>query len=82
MVDEMKLAFPIYFPGKFTDGKPDWVPVKVKPTSLLMISRTVNRVFVGDLCRHPDWININIKYTIDVVVGAQIISLFPKFLQP
>jgi hypothetical protein len=83
LVDEMKLAFPVYFPVNITDGKPDWVPVKVYQTALPMLCRTTNRMFVGeDLCKHPDWININIKFTMDVVIGAQIISLFPEFLQP
>ena len=86
LVDEMKLAIPIYFPSKFTekDGKPtpEWVPIKVYSAALPFVCRTSNRTFVGEVCRHPKWIEINIKYTMDVVIGAQIISLFPNFLQP
>lgn len=77
LVDEMKQAFPIYFPST-----PEWTPIKVFPTALPLVCRTSNRTFVGDACRHPDWIDVNIKYTMDVVIGAQIISLFPNFLQP
>jgi hypothetical protein len=82
LIDEMKMAFPIYFPERLTDGKPDWVALKMHPTSLPAVCRIINRFLVGDLCRHPDWIDINVKYTMDVVIGAQIISLFPEFLQP
>jgi hypothetical protein len=81
VADEMKMAAPTYFPAKFADGKPEWVPVKVLSTALPFVCRSSNRAFVGDVCRHPDWINMNIKYTMDVVIGAQIISLFPNFLQ-
>jgi hypothetical protein len=77
MVDEMKMALPVYFPEK-----PDWVPVKLLPALLPLVCRITNRAFIGDVCRHPDWIEINIKYTIDVIIAAQIISLFPNFLQP
>lgn len=84
LVDEMKLAAPEYFPTKLAeDGKPDWVPVKVFATSLPFVCRCTNRTFVGEtICRLPEWIQLNIKYTIDVFLGAQLISLFPTFLQP
>jgi hypothetical protein len=82
LYDEMKLAFPIYFPAKYTNGKPDWVPVKALQAALPMVCRIVNRLLAGDLCRNPEWIDINIKFTIDVVIGAQIISMFPEFMQP
>ena len=86
LVDEMKLAFPTYFPSKLAekDGEPspEWVPVKVFSVALPFVCRTSNRTFVGEVCRHPEWIEINIKYTMDVVIGALIISLFPNFLQP
>jgi hypothetical protein len=82
LVEEMKSAIPEYFPEKIVDGKAEWVPLNIFNTSLPFVCRTSNRTFVGDVCRNPDWININIKYTLDVVIGAQIISLFPNFLQP
>lgn len=84
LVEEMKMAFPIHFPSKISaaGGESEWVPVKVFAAALPLVCRTVNRPLVGEVCRDPDWIKINIKYTMDVIIGAQIISLFPGFLQP
>lgn len=86
LVEEMKMAFPIYFPLSPSSSSPgdkaEWVPVKVFAAALPLVCRTGNRPLVGEVCRHPSWIDINIKYTMDVVIGAQIISLFPNFMQP
>ena len=78
-IDEMKRAFPIYIPRDDSGG---WVPIKMFKTALPLVCRTSNRAFVGEVCRDEEWIEVNIKYTMDVVIGAQIISLFPNFLQP
>ena len=32
--------------------------------------------------RDPDWIDLNIQYTIDVVGAGVIAGLFPEFLRP
>ena len=32
--------------------------------------------------RDPDWIGLNIEFTIDVMKGAAIINLFPMFIRP
>ena len=32
--------------------------------------------------RHPDWIDLNIQYTLYVAKGALILRLFPAFLKP
>ena len=34
------------------------------------------------LGRDPDWIDLNIQYSADVVIGAAIIRLFPDLLKP
>ena len=40
-------------------------------------------VFTGiPLGRDPDWIDLNIRYTIDVIKGSIIVALFPKLLKP
>ncbi|KAG6380639.1 cytochrome P450 [Boletus reticuloceps] len=57
----------------------------VSPLSIVqkVACRTSNRVFVGlPLCRDPDWINLNIQCTADVIAGGVIIGLFPKFMRP
>ncbi|KAG6380640.1 cytochrome P450 [Boletus reticuloceps] len=45
--------------------------------------RTSNRVFVGlPLCRDPDWIELNIRCTVDMIAGGVITGVFPKFMRP
>lgn len=86
MVDEMKLACSVYFPTKFMEvnGKPtaDWVPVKVFFAVQSFMCRSSNRVFVEDLCRNPNWIELSVKYMLQSFIGAQFIAFFPTFLQP
>ncbi|KAF8447272.1 cytochrome P450 [Boletus edulis BED1] len=61
----------------------EWKSVPALSTAQKIISRTSNRVFVGlPLCRDPDWVSLNVEFTMDVVKGATIISLFPKFIAP
>ncbi|KAF9230013.1 cytochrome P450, partial [Melanogaster broomeanus] len=48
-----------------------------------IVCRTSNRIFVGlPLCRDPDWIDLNIRFTFDAIKGGIIIGLFPKFMAP
>ncbi|KAJ7828756.1 cytochrome P450 [Mycena olivaceomarginata] len=38
-----------------------------------------NRLFVGlPLCRSPEWIELNIRYTIDTAVAGQLIRMLPR----
>ncbi|KAF8549777.1 cytochrome P450 [Imleria badia] len=61
----------------------EWKNVPALSTVQKVVCRTSNRMFVGlPLCRDPDWIDLNIRYTIDVVKGAAILILFPKLLKP
>ncbi|KAF9231271.1 cytochrome P450 [Melanogaster broomeanus] len=61
----------------------EWKSVPAAQTIENVISRTTNRIFVGlPLCRNPDWVDLNIHFTFDVVKGASIIGLFPKFMAP
>jgi hypothetical protein len=47
-----------------------------------VVSRASNRLFVGlPLCRDEDWINLTTNFTINVVISANIINLFPNFLK-
>ncbi|KAF9225200.1 cytochrome P450 [Gyrodon lividus] len=61
----------------------EWKSVPALQTIQNVVCRTSNRIFVGlPLCRNPDWVDLNIKFTLDVVKGAMVIALFPNFLAP
>ncbi|KAF8546289.1 cytochrome P450, partial [Imleria badia] len=48
-----------------------------------IICRASHRSFVGlPLCRNPDYVALNIRFTIDAVTGGLAIGFFPKFLRP
>ncbi|KAK0448940.1 cytochrome P450 [Desarmillaria tabescens] len=76
--DEIKVAFEDYIP--MTD---DWIEVSAYETILQIVCRASNRMFIGlPICRDPDYIKLNIDFTIDVFVYARIINLFPRILKP
>ncbi|KAF5347217.1 hypothetical protein D9758_011089 [Tetrapyrgos nigripes] len=61
----------------------DWVEIHAHDVVLQIVVRAVNRFFVGlPLCREPEWCELNIKFTMNVVINSLIINLFPKFMQP
>ncbi|KAF9237109.1 cytochrome P450 [Melanogaster broomeanus] len=61
----------------------EWKSVPALHTVQKVVCRTSNRIFVGlPLCRNPDWVDLNIQFTLDVVKGGIIIGLFPKFMAP
>ncbi|KAF7320658.1 Cytochrome P450 [Mycena chlorophos] len=61
----------------------EWKTIQVLPTSMKVVSRTSNRLFVGlPLCRDPDFIQLNIDYTVNIFTRGQIIALFPEFIKP
>ncbi|KAN0100091.1 Cytochrome P450 [Tylopilus felleus] len=60
----------------------EWKSVPALSTIQNIVCRTSNRVFVGlPLCRDPDWIDLNLQYTIDLVSGGIMIGLFPRFMR-
>lgn len=60
----------------------DWTGVKALETFREIICRASNRIFVGrPLCRNPDFVALNIQYTIDVVLAAALIRIVPRFLK-
>ncbi|KAF9528911.1 cytochrome P450 [Crepidotus variabilis] len=76
--DELVQAFKHYIP--LTD---DWSEIKALDTAMKIISRTSNRAFVGaPLCRNPEWIEVNVQYTLDVIKVASIPRFFPAFMRP
>ncbi|KAJ7878446.1 cytochrome P450 [Mycena leptocephala] len=61
----------------------EWTSLPVLPTTMSIVSRVSNRLFVGlPLCRNEEYLANNIRHTIDVVRSGTIISLFPEFLRP
>ncbi|THU98772.1 cytochrome P450 [Dendrothele bispora CBS 962.96] len=61
----------------------DWIEIHTHDTVLDIVVRAVNCFFVGlPLCRNPDWCDLNIKFTMNVVFNSMIINLFPKFTHP
>ncbi|KAH8835010.1 cytochrome P450 [Flagelloscypha sp. PMI_526] len=60
----------------------DWTAVVAQDTIMKMVSRISNRMIVGlPLCRNEEFLNININYTIQVVIGATVVRLFPELLR-
>ena len=48
-----------------------------------VVARTSNRVFVGlPYCRNPEYIELCVRFTLDVTKAATSIKMLPKFLSP
>ncbi|KAF4621783.1 hypothetical protein D9613_012093 [Agrocybe pediades] len=76
--DEVQAAFADILPQK-----DDWTAVPALGTVMQVVVRTSNRLFVGlPLCRNPDYMALNIEFTIDVMQRATKINKYPAFLKP
>ena len=76
MMDEMRSAFNDEMPQSGS------TPVRVNETFMRIVCRVSNMAFVGrPVCRDLDYININIRYTIDVALGGLMLQLFPRPLK-
>ncbi|KAI3614209.1 cytochrome p450 [Moniliophthora roreri] len=61
----------------------EWTKRSVSDSILQIVARASNRLFVGlPLCRNKEYLDLNIKFTIQVVVSAQLINMFPEFMKP
>ncbi|KIK77776.1 hypothetical protein PAXRUDRAFT_834874 [Paxillus rubicundulus Ve08.2h10] len=61
----------------------EWKSVPALQTIQNIVSRTSNRIFVGlPLGRDPDWIDLTMRFTLDIIKGGVIIGFFPKVLAP
>ncbi|KAF9244079.1 cytochrome P450 [Melanogaster broomeanus] len=61
----------------------EWKSVVALGTIEKVVCRTSNRTFVGlPLCRNPDWIDLNVRFTVDAVKEGIIMGLFPTFMVP
>ncbi|ETW81028.1 cytochrome P450 monooxygenase 51 [Heterobasidion irregulare TC 32-1] len=64
-------------------AKDEWVKYPAMETLMKIVCRTSNRIFVGaPQCRDPDYNQLNVKFTIDVVKAALVINRFPDVLKP
>ncbi|KAF5379456.1 hypothetical protein D9615_006552 [Tricholomella constricta] len=60
-----------------------WSKLKILETMMPIVCRASNRLFVGTpLCRDPDFMDINVRFTVTVMKAAAILNLLPVFLQP
>ncbi|KAM6503777.1 Cytochrome P450 [Amanita muscaria] len=77
--DEIAVAFDEDIPFKGDE----WSKVTVYSTLLDIVARTSNRMLVGfPLCRNSDWIELNKRYTMNVMKSAMILGLVPPALRP
>ncbi|KAF9233835.1 cytochrome P450 [Melanogaster broomeanus] len=61
----------------------EWKSVPALQTFEQVVCRTTNRAFVGlPLCRDPDWIDLNLRFTLDAFKASVIIGFFPNFMTP
>ncbi|KAJ7081018.1 cytochrome P450 [Mycena epipterygia] len=61
----------------------NWKSIVAYPSMMEVVCRTSNRLFVGlPFCRSPEWLELNIRYTIDVAIRGQLIRMFPPILRP
>ncbi|KAF9244074.1 cytochrome P450 [Melanogaster broomeanus] len=65
----------------FEERTTEWKSVPAFAAVQKIVCRTSNRIFVGlPLCRDPDWIDLNIRFTFDAIKGGIIIGLFPNLV--
>ncbi|KAK7441541.1 hypothetical protein VKT23_016534 [Stygiomarasmius scandens] len=76
--DEIVTAFSENIPAS-----ENFVAVPALATVMKIVCRTTNRLFVGlPLCRVPDYVNLNIEFTVDVFKAASTMNSLPDFLHP
>ncbi|KAG9310086.1 cytochrome P450 [Chiua virens] len=77
IIDEISAAFEESLGLKDNE----WKGVPAINTIQQVVCRTSNRMFVGlPLCRNKDWVDLNIRHTIDIFLGALVIRQFPRVL--
>ena len=72
-----------YTQNRPTDCQQDYQQsIRWSPSMYVTISIYFSSFILYPLGRDPDWVNLNIEFTLDVVKAAAIISFFPKFMAP
>ncbi|GME64545.1 Cytochrome P450 [Neofusicoccum parvum] len=69
---------------KMTFGdSPDWKEVVFVPTILMVVSRLISLVFLGEqFMENKEWQRISMMYTVDSFVAAMKLNSFPTLLRP
>ncbi|KAF7378406.1 Cytochrome P450 monooxygenase 51 [Mycena sanguinolenta] len=75
--EEIAAAFEDLIPAQ-----DEWISVPAMQTMLSTVTRISNRVFVGLLCRDPDYIKLTTQYTLNVSSNALWLNVTPSFLRP
>ena len=77
VLDEIELAF-----ADEVAPTSEWKAVPVSFKSHRIVTRAANRLLVGaPLCRNEEYLQMSIKYTIDVFGGADKLRKYPDFLK-
>ncbi|TFK98075.1 cytochrome P450 [Pterulicium gracile] len=78
--DEIEDAFTTCLPAEVES---EWVPIMPLLAMRDIVCRISNRLFVGlPLCRDPDWMDLNIQFTIDAFQNAEKIKKWPDLFKP
>ncbi|KAH9914911.1 cytochrome P450 [Epithele typhae] len=78
IVDELMLAVPEHIPA----ASDEWVPVHTFKAMQKIVSRASNRVFVGlPVCRNEEFLDLAIKYTLDITSDRARMKKYPGFLK-
>ncbi|KAL8723396.1 MAG: hypothetical protein Q9225_000312 [Loekoesia sp. 1 TL-2023] len=77
VLDEVKLAF-----ADEIGVSEAWKPFPMSQKAHRIVTRAANRVLVGaPLCRNEEYLQMSIRYTIDVFGGADKLRAYPGFLK-
>jgi hypothetical protein len=72
-----------HLPHAAADEAAGWMAVPAMDTAMRVVARASNRAFTGPvLCRDQRFLDLNIHFTLQVVVSGAAIGLFPNFLKP
>lgn len=60
----------------------EWQEINLGQTVLSIVSRLSSRVFLGpEICRNEAWLKITVMYSVDVIMAAERLRIFPKPLR-
>ncbi|KAM6503706.1 Cytochrome P450 [Amanita muscaria] len=77
--DEIAAAFEEYIPIKGDE----WFKFTAYTTIMDIVCRASNRMLVGlPLCRDPDWMDLNKRFTLDMVKASIVLTVIPATLRP
>ncbi|EJD49253.1 cytochrome P450 [Auricularia subglabra TFB-10046 SS5] len=80
-MDEMELAFADEITNQLNGN--EWTAITPGKSLARVICRMSNRLFVGlPLCRDKDYVDLAVKYAMDVALSAMILLQIPVFLKP